>query len=182
MLRSLLTFLPAGAGSIIKGVKRRLQLWVIPLAILFAALLFVILLVTLWSLRVDPVASATQGETPAMTVIPAPTSTPPGMNSLFFTPTPTLGNPVIGGSGSDGIRVGVYVQVSGTDGEGLRLRTDAGTSSQVRFLALDAEVFKVIDGPREADGYVWWNLEAPYDVTRSGWAAANFLNLVETDP
>lgn len=104
------------------------------------------------------------------------------MNSLFFTATPTLGNPIVGGPSASGIQISEYVQVTGTDGEGLRLRTDAGISSQVRFLALEAEVFQVIDGPREVDGYIWWFLEAPYDTSRSGWAAANFLNLVDTDP
>ena len=161
-------------------MKRRFRLWVIPLALLFAGLLFAALLLSLWSLRPETAVSAPLGQV-RLTVIPAPTSTPPGMNSLFFTPTPTLGDPIVGGL-ANGIQAGAYVQVTGTDGEGLRLRTDPGTASKVRFLALDAEVFKVIDGPREADGYFWWYLEAPYDQTRSGWAAANFLNLVETQP
>lgn len=163
-------------------MRRRFQLWVVPLSLLIGGVLFLILLASLWSVRPAAVTSAPPIELSALTVIPAPTSTPPGMNSLFFTPTPTLGNPIVGGSITDGLQVGVYVQVTGTDGEGLRLRTEPGTGSQVRFLALDAEVFQIVDGPREADGYIWWYLEAPYDASRSGWAAANYLNLIETEP
>ena len=42
----------------------------------------------------------------------------------------------------------------------------------------DAEVFMVRDGPQTADGYTWWYLVAPYDETRAGWAAADFLVVV----
>jgi len=46
------------------------------------------------------------------------------------------------------------------------------------FMGFDTEVFLVQDGPREADGYVWWYLVAPYDQARAGWAAANFLTYI----
>jgi len=44
---------------------------------------------------------------------------------------------------------------------------------------MDAEVFEVKDGPKMADNFTWWFLEAPYDPGRSGWAAANYLKVVE---
>ncbi len=31
---------------------------------------------------------------------------------------------------------------------------------------------------KQADGYTWWYLVAPYDSTRAGWAAADFLAVV----
>jgi hypothetical protein len=70
------------------------------------------------------------------------------------------------------------VQISGTDGEGLRIRSQPSLNGEPVFLGYDSEVFIVQDGPREADGYTWWYLVAPYDDTRAGWAAANFLSYI----
>ncbi len=38
------------------------------------------------------------------------------------------------------------------------------------------------DGPKEANGYIWWYIVAPYDQNRAGWAAANFLSVVLPPP
>lgn len=107
----------------------------------------------------------------AMTVIPAPTLTPVPTR-VIETPTPTS-PPAI-----DGIYVGSYVQITGTEGQGLRLRSGPRIDNPPRFLGMDAEVFQVIDGPKESDGFVWWYLEAPYDPGRSGWAASQYLMTV----
>lgn len=116
--------------------------------------------------------------TPALTMIHAPTQTPvPAAPTA--TPTITTTARVVLPEGEIG--VGIYVQVSGTEGAGLRIRSEPGLSSSVNFTALDAEVFLVIDGPVEADGYTWWRLEAPYDQTRSGWSAGDFLSPIEGD-
>lgn len=116
------------------------------------------------------------GATPAVTIIPAPTLTPtavpptavpsPTPTSIFFLPEGVIG-------------VGAFVQVTGTAGAGLRMRAEPGLNSQVNFTALDSEVFLVIDGPVEADGYTWWHLEAPYDENRNGWSAGDFLTPIE---
>ena len=109
---------------------------------------------------------------PEMTLIPAPTLTPQAIDptqtptatptSIFFLPEGVIG-------------VGIYVQVTGTDGAGLRMRAEPGLGTAVNFSAMDSEVFLVIGGPETADGYIWWHLEAPYDTNRNGWSAANFL-------
>ena len=106
-----------------------------------------------------------------VTVIPAPppTSTPSGP-----TATPTAGPGQIEG----GIGVGMFVQISGTGGDGLRLRSGPGTDQSPIFLGMEAEVFKVMDGPKSAGGMTWWYLEAPYDAKRAGWAAASYLKVV----
>jgi hypothetical protein len=108
-----------------------------------------------------------------LTLIPAPSSTPfipTATPAAVFTstPTPPLGEIAVGG----------YVQIAGTDGEGLRLRAAPGLGSDPLFMGFDAEVFEVRDGPQEADGYTWWYLVAPYDESRAGWAAANYLTYV----
>jgi hypothetical protein len=95
-----------------------------------------------------------------------PTNTP---DPLLFG-TPTLPPDTIG--------IGGYVQITGTEGDGLRMRSAAGINAQALFLGYDEEVFVVKDGPQEADGYSWWYLVAPYDATRAGWAASNFLSVV----
>ncbi|MBG0784040.1 MAG: hypothetical protein H0S79_02950 [Anaerolineaceae bacterium] len=114
--------------------------------------------------------------TPVLTMISAPTLTPEPTQPPS-TPTPSEPTVVVLPEGVIG--VGIYVQVSGTDGAGLRMRSEPGLSGTVNFTALDAEAFLVIDGPVEADGYTWWHLEAPYDQTRNGWSAGDFLTPLE---
>lgn len=81
-----------------------------------------------------------------------------------------------------GIVVGAVVQIFNTEGAGLRLRSNPGTSSSVQFIGEELEPFTVVNGPTDQDGYVWWYLESPYDVNRSGWAAAEYLQMIkETD-
>jgi hypothetical protein len=135
-----------------------------------------LILITFFSIgwtKPDPIRGF--GFAPAdLTVIPAPTSTPNVTPTLTPDPlivgTPTLAPDVIG--------VGGYVQITGTNGEGLRLRSDPGLNGTPAFLGYDEEVFEVRDGPQAADSYVWWYLVAPYDETRAGWAAADFLGAI----
>jgi hypothetical protein len=70
------------------------------------------------------------------------------------------------------------VQISGTGGDGLKMRSGPGVSSDTIFLGMEAEVYLVKDGPKLADGYTWWYLQAPYDTTRTGWAASKYLTIV----
>jgi hypothetical protein len=69
--------------------------------------------------------------------------------------------------------------VSGTGGTGLRLHKEAGVSSEVDYVAIEAEVFLVEDGPLDADGYVWWLLQDPFTDNVVGWGAANYLAVVQ---
>lgn len=111
-----------------------------------------------------------------ITQIPAPTATPEiflPTQSIIETPTQVVVLP------PGMIGVGIYVQVTGTDGSGLRMRADPGTSGEVKFVALDSEAFLVIGGPVEKDGYTWWQLEAPYDKNRTGWSADAYLSPLE---
>jgi hypothetical protein len=149
-----------------------LNRWVILGALGFAGLLTIITLIIIgWT---TPRASPDVGFAPAdLTMIPAPTHTPlvspvPTLDPLL--PTPTLP--------ADTIGIGGYVQISGTEGEGLRIRAAAGLNSETVFRGEESEVFLVRDGPQQADNYTWWYLVAPYDDTRAGWAASEFLAVV----
>ena len=147
-----------------------LNRWVILGAILVAGLL--LLITTIMIGFTSPLQNSNVGFAPAdLTVIPASTSTsnaPPTATIDPFAPTPV----------PTGVAIGNYVQITGTDGEGLRIRSEPGLNSTPVFLGFDSEVFIVQDGPREMDGYVWWYLVAPYDATRVGWAAADFLSYI----
>jgi len=144
--------------------------WVILGAILLAGFLLLITAVSigLTSARENAEVGFAQAD---LTVIPAPTSTsnvPATATIDPFAPTPA----------PTGIAVGNYVQITGTEGEGLRIRSEPSLNGNPEFLGFDSEVFIVKDGPRQADGFTWWYLVAPYDETRVGWAAADFLSYV----
>ena len=144
--------------------------WVILGALLLTGLL---LLITAISIGITTARQASDvGFAPAdVTIIPAPTSTsgaPPTPTIDPFAPTPV----------PTGIALGNYVQISGTNGEGLRIRSEPGLNGNPEFLGFDSEVFIIQDGPRTVDGYTWWYLVAPYDESRAGWAAADFLTYI----
>ena len=148
-----------------------LNRWVIFGALGFAAILLIITLIIIgWT---SPRFSPDVGFAPAdLTMIPAPTHTPNVTAAPTNDPlaTPTLDPTSINLEG--------YVQITGTEGEGLRIRSAPGLNSETVFRGEEAEVFVVKDGPQSADGYTWWYLVAPYDETRAGWAASEFLAVI----
>ncbi len=118
-----------------------------------------------------PSATATVRQT---AVIPLPT-TP---TAALTPPTATVVLP-IGGTAEatpfTEIAPGATVVVKGTAGAGLNLRQQPSTYARVVGSSKEGTELTVLDGPREADGYVWWQLRAK-DGTE-GWGAANWLAL-----
>jgi hypothetical protein len=152
------------------NVRELINKWVILGALGLAGFLLLITAIAIGLTSARPPSDV--GFAPAdVTVIPAPTGT------SGAPPTPTI-DPFATATSPAGVAVGNYVQITGTEGQGLRIRANPGLSGEFEFLAYDSEVFLVKDGPREVDGYVWWYLVAPYDETRVGWAAADFLSYV----
>ncbi len=149
------------------------------------------LLLAVWGIALRSLAPATQPSpsqpTALVNVIAAPTPTiivataPPEPTATATAPA-SSGDTLSTPSTNAKIKVGDYVQISGTGGDGLRIRSGAGTSNASLFLGMEAEVFKVTGGPQQADGITWWNLAAPYDATRTGWAASNYLTVVAQNP
>jgi len=148
----------------------------LPVAELFIAifvgvgcLVMIVLLMNISRPRQNPLGVVTA----ALTVIPAPTETlaPPTLS----TTTPTSNVDAPSGPGAGILAVGAYVQIFGTEGEGLRVREGPGLGHEPLFLALESEVFMIIDGPQRADEYTWWRLAAPYDETLNGWSVENYL-------
>ncbi len=152
-------------GNVIYG-------WIAFGSLIGAGLILLLGLALLW---MRPSRTSVEVVPAILTLIPLPTATliPPTAVIPEVTPTPdTLSPGVLG--------IGAYAQVVGTNGDGLRLRVGAGLDQDQRFLGLDGEVFLVIDGPREVDGYIWYYLSAPYDKARKGWAVTKFLEVVES--
>ena len=147
---------------------------ILGILILAGSLLTVTMIYIFW---INPLILKPRPPLPAavMTIIPAATSTPHYATPVLFVNTiqPSTSTPLPGA-----IALNTYVQITGTGGEGLRLRASPGLTSELVFLGYDAEVFLVTGGPTVVDGYTWWFLTAPYDQTRSGWAAANYLSFI----
>jgi len=149
---------------------------VVVAGMVFAIFLLATFLTFLWYAQdIEP----PNGQTTAVfLVIPAPSITPPQpIPSPTSLSTPTASAPVPPPPG--GIAVGALVQVTGTEGSGLRLRSSPSLAGDVLFIAIDSEVYQVMEGPQGVDGYQWWRLQNPYDATVQGWAVANYLVVVQ---
>jgi hypothetical protein len=153
-------------------MKDFLNPWVIAGTVLTASVLIALsFLATGWLTTAPP--EPYQGGA-VITVIPVPTATPtprPTATEIpLISPTP---DPV------NGIQLGGYVQISGTGGDGLRLRRDPSLNGEIVYLGLEGEIFQVKSGPEDRDGYLWWQLEAPLNPNRQGWAVSDFLKFAQ---
>ena len=135
--------------------------------LLLGILLFVGALLLLWFTR--PETQAIPPASVILNVTPAPTAT----QAL---PTPsTIPTATDTPESTGALSIGNFIQVTGTGGDGLRLRATPGLSGEIKTLGSEGEVYRVQDGPQEADGYTWWYLVDPDDETRQGWAVADFM-------
>ena len=126
-----------------------------------------------------PVLSPTEGPVlpPSSTSVPLPgeetEATPtPVMVQSTLVPPPSISTPVP--AVPQEIAIGIYVQVSGTGGGDLSFRAGPGTNYARLKIVTEGTVLKVLDGPSEADGYVWWQLQGVSDEV-VGWAVADYL-------
>lgn len=130
------------------------------------------------ALAVYIIPSAQPGNTninPQVTILSAPSLAPTAIPTATIPPEvlATLVNlPPDPGSA---IQVGMSIHISGTGGDGLRVREAPGVNSTPLFLAAENEEFQVVSGPETVDHLTWWFIQAPYDDNRKGWAAANYL-------
>jgi hypothetical protein len=158
--------------------RRLISPWVMFGAILVGLVLLFLSAFLLWLTRPGPQNPV--GGTAVLNVIPFSTATPPPPTPTpSLTPQPSSPSDQVPTPPSGDLSTGDYVQITGTGGDGLRLRADPGLDGRVRFLALEAEVFRIEDGPVEADGYTWWLLQAPYDDAVRGWGVSNYLLLAQ---
>jgi hypothetical protein len=109
--------------------------------------------------------------TPAVVRIPRPSSTATPLPTSVPIPTETA-LPV---EPTGPISVGDLIEVYGTSGDGVRLRSAPTLEGTVLGLGMDSDVFQVGEGPVEAGGHTWWYLVNPYDTDRQGWAVGEYL-------
>lgn len=88
---------------------------------------------------------------------PLPTRAPP-------TPTP----PPTAAPSPDSLAIGARARVTNLGGAALRARAAPGLSSPVTARIPEGREVTVLEGPVEADGYVWWRVEA---AEGAGWVA-----------
>lgn len=98
-----------------------------------------------------------------------PTPPEPDRRATAAEPTPT--------PEATGLPFGIedLVEVYGTAGDGLRLRSGPSLDASINAMGMDNEVFEVRDGPSQADDYTWWYLVNPYDNSRQGWGVETYL-------
>lgn len=162
----------------LEGLKRYINFWVLVGAAAVALILLCLVIFSLWLLR--PGSLPAPPGSAVLHVIPylSPTAVPATATSSPLETAPGGDIPPSPPSGE--IASGAYVQVTGTGGDGLRLRDEPGLEGEIQLLGLESEVFLVKDGPMLADGYTWWLLTAPYDESVQGWAVSNYLQVVQS--
>lgn len=137
----------------------------------FAVLLLAAMVCGLWSLYLLRGRVTLSGPTPTpiiWTSTPAPTLTTPPTETAE--PAPAV---------SPDIAVGRYVRVAGTEGHGLNLRSGPGENYGRMDVALEGEVFIVVDGPMPSGDSEWWQVRDLEDEEREWWAIGNFLEPIE---
>lgn len=70
------------------------------------------------------------------------------------------------------------VKVVGAEADQLSYRSGPGLNYARLTIMKNETILKVLEGPEEADGYIWWQLEDEYGFI--GWAADDCL--VPTTP
>lgn len=148
------------------GITKKIMIMAIFVSLILAIYFFVLAVV------ITSPKNQSQMSTSEMLVLPAPTNTPIPTATAVEKNNNSITDPA-------GITIGMYVQITGTNGSGLNIRSGAGVSYAPNFLANDAEVFLAKEGPIQADGFYWWYLVAPYDEKRNGWAASQYLTIVD---
>jgi hypothetical protein len=125
----------------------------------------------LWALYLLRGQIASAGPTPPpviWTPTTAPSPTPPPTETAELIPTT-----------SPNVAIGRYVQVAGTGGYGLNLRSGPSENYARMDVALEGEVFIITDGPTVSGGSQWWRLRDPENEEREWWAIADFLEPVD---
>lgn len=90
----------------------------------------------------------------------------PAIPTVIITNTPTP------------LSVGARAAVFGVGNDKLNIRSSPSLSgSQILFREGEGKQFEIIGGPRQADGYTWWQVrDTEYQV--QGWAVANYLRTI----
>lgn len=108
---------------------------------------------------------------------PAAATTPAPGQSTATVPAGEPTEPTDGNGAPTEIYLGATVEVTGTDGAGLNVRSEPTTGAEVLTVFLDGTQVEVIDGPVEAEGFVWWQIAG--NEVAAGWIVSDFVVVVE---
>lgn len=98
----------------------------------------------------------------------------------FLTPSPESQESPIDAERLPGVfGIDYPVMITNTGGDGLRIRNAPGLDSLPLFLGREGEEFIIIDGPSLMDSIIWWNVESTSDPNRKGWAAQDYLQIID---
>jgi hypothetical protein len=118
-----------------------------------------------------PVPTQTMAVAPtatALLIMPSATVEPPTPTVVLPTEPPMEpSQPEIG--------PGATVVVKGTGGRGLNLRAEPSTQSKLVDTLKEGTAVTVLEGPEEANGFVWWKVRTK--AGKEGWGAARWLVL-----
>ena len=160
------------AGAVSSRKRSPILAW----GIGFVTAAMMLLVCALWGLYLFRGGIATQaGPSPTPVILmaslaPSPVATRPPAPTEPTAATPTI---------SPDIVIGRYVQVTGTEGYGLSLRVGPGENYTRADVALDGDVFVVVEGPVHAGDSAWWKVRDREESDREWWAAGNFLEPIE---
>lgn len=170
-----------------QATRQRLTLppWAL-LAIVVAAvillcvgLFFIVRAIREGSAAEEPTATATA----TRPVLPTATMTPRPPIATVALPTATIAPPTVEPTvaplppDTGGIEAGAKVVVQGTSPDGLNIRAQASTKSKILKNVKDKTTLEVLEGPEQAEGYVWWKVKAVRDPKIVGWAVGQYLKL-----
>jgi hypothetical protein len=114
-------------------------------------------------LGLTSVANDQTGQPPVVQATPMPQVTP------LSPPTPVVGNNECGDFPSI-VQIGVTARSTVVDGSPLNVRDAPNvTTAQVARIVPENTRFQVVDGPRCADGYTWWQVRLQDGLV--GWVA-----------
>lgn len=136
-----------------------------------------ILLLRAFLLREPLAVSPAEPTVIILTAPPSPTWTPLPAVAVptaqpTFTPMPTPDVAVA----PDTITPGFYAVVVNTDNVGVTVRGGPSTSNAPLTVAAEGSVLLVLDGPEEANDFLWWQVRL--DDGTEGWVAGNFIEPV----
>ena len=94
---------------------------------------------------------------------------PQNSNKTMISTSPTPNPPGVYSNG-------MQVHISGTGGDGLRIREFAGLEETPLFLGAEGEKFEIINGPEIFDNAIWWMIQSLENPNKQGWAVQDFLN------
>ncbi len=140
-------------------------------------LLLVLLAVAVWwgvqTILLSPAPAYTPTVIATLAIVPYPTSAAmPAETVAVVTPVPSPTHPLT----ATQIDEGQTVRVTGTDQEGIRLRSGPGTTYGTLAILGEGTKLKVLEGSEVAEGRTWWRLEMEDGTI--GWAAGNWLQVV----